>query len=385
MAEAELTLKYRERHVAVLHLLSLAAVPVCTLFAFLCSIQVWGLENLQAANASLFLFSLLLLLCGVILAVLITSDKTIFLSRDGISLPFVLCPALGLRSQQSWSNLSSVTLKNGGTNGILLLKFQNGRTTGIKLDLLSEAEIENLIVCLDVWTGGSDSFPALLEARMRIENKDGRLRSGNFTELWEEELARRFGPTNFVPLEAGQIVRGLKIERQLAFGGLSAIYQVSNGSKNESFILKEAVVPQDADQSMKQAAEDMLDKEAKILASLSHPKIARVLDHFLEAGRHYILMELIEGEDLRRLVLEHGAQPEADVLDWALQLAEVLVYLHSQNPPVIHRDLSPDNLMLRESGEICLIDFGFRCSQSFCRHRHRHLNRQAGIYSPGTT
>lgn len=358
MAEAEVTLRYRELPILVANWLLLASVPVVTLFVLLCSISVWMAAGIEIGNASIFVLSLLFLMGFVILGILVTSDKTIYLTRDGISFPFAVCPGPGLRSQHNWSDLVAVRFLPGGKHGVLQLNFKRGAQTRLRLDVFKEDEIEKLIHSMDVWAGGSDSFPALLDARVKLlQQKDSSHHIGGFTEIWEEELTRRFGPTNFIPLEPGQEVNQLKVERQLAFGGLSAIYLVSDKNKKHS-VLKEAVVPSDADETLRQTAENMLNKEAEILASLSHPQIARVLDNFLEEGRHYIQMELIEGEDLRQLVKENGPQPEADVLAWSLQLIEILEYLHSRTPPVVHRDLSPDNLMLRESGELCVIDFG---------------------------
>lgn len=357
MAEAELTLKYREPIVSVCFGLLAVSVPIMSLFTLLCVFSVWSVEDLVLDNASLFVLGLFSLLASLVLGVLLTADKTVFLTRDGISLPFVLCPRFGFRSQQHWADLLSVKIERVGRHGVLQLAFKNGAKTKLKLDLLPEEDVERLIVCMEVWAGGADNFPALFDARVRLKESSGDLQIPGYTEIWEEELTRRFGPTNFIPLEPGHKVRELTVERQLAFGGLSAIYQVKN-ERQESFVLKEAVVPEDADDALRQAAEKMLDREAQILSSLSHSSLARVFDNFLDNGRHYILMELIKGEDLRRLVKEHGPQPESDVVYWALQLLEILAYLHGQQPPVVHRDLSPDNLMLRESGELCVIDFG---------------------------
>ncbi|MBK9204759.1 MAG: serine/threonine protein kinase [Candidatus Obscuribacter sp.] len=74
--------------------------------------------------------------------------------------------------------------------------------------------------------------------------------------------------------------------------------------------------------------------------------------------RHYLLLEYITGQDLRQFIKQNGAQDQVKVLDWALKLADILVYLHGQNPPIIHRDLTPDNIVLKNDGEIVLIDFG---------------------------
>jgi tRNA A-37 threonylcarbamoyl transferase component Bud32 len=356
LSEAEITLKYRELPVTITHGVLLVSVPVVTLFTLLCSVQAWTLKNGQVGNISLFVLSLFIFTALVVLALIAAADRTVFLTRDGISLPFFICPRFGLRSQHAWSEVSGIKLLPGGKRGILVIQFDDKSQARLKLDLLPAKQVENLIVSMDVWAGGSEHFPALLEARLQLTDKSDS-NALSYTELWEEELTRRFGPTNFIPLEAGHKVREFTVERQLAFGGLSAIYLVT-GKNKEKFVLKEAVVPSDADDAIRNAAEAMLNKEAQILASLSHANIARVYDHFLESGRHYILMELIDGEDLRRLVHEHGPQSESDVVTWSLQLVQILQYLHAATPPIIHRDLSPDNLMLTKDGKLVVIDFG---------------------------
>ncbi len=357
MAEAEVTITYRELPVAIANGGFMLAIPIITLFVMISSLNIWTVNNISGENATIFVFFQFLLLGFVILGNTLTGDKTIYLTRDGISLPFLMCPTFGLRNQKSWSDLRSLRILPSGKHGTMQLCFKNGTKANLRLDALKESEIENLIVSLEVWAGGGDAFPELLEARMRLLTGSQNSSAPGFTELWEDELTRRFGPTNFIPLEPGHQVGTFKVERQLAFGGLSAIYLVTD-EKHQHFVLKEAVVPHDANDELRQAAENMLNREAEILSALTHPNLAKVLDNFVESGRHYILMELIKGSDLRRLVKEHGPQPESDVIVWAKQLAQILVYLHAQTPPVIHRDLSPDNLMLKEDGDICVIDFG---------------------------
>ncbi len=358
MAEAEVVLKYRELPVTLIHLVLLASVPVSTYFVLLTFLCVWEVSNRDnLGNISLFLCGLFTTFLSIILGVVITSDRTIFVSRNGISLPFLLCPRFGLRTEYGWTDLQTVRWLPRGKFGVLALKFKDGGRAKLKLDLLPAQQIEKLAVSMDIWAGGTDAFPALLELRSQMTEQTNKLPTPGYTQMWEEELNRRFGPTSFIPLEPGHRIRALTVERQLAFGGFSAIYQVIDDERRR-FVLKEAVVPADGDESIRRSAEDMLDREACILASLSHPNIARVIDHFVENARHYILSELILGEDLRRLVKEHGPQSESNVLHWCVQLLDVLDYLHEQNPPVVHRDLSPDNLMLRETGELCVIDFG---------------------------
>jgi serine/threonine protein kinase len=149
----------------------------------------------------------------------------------------------------------------------------------------------------------------------------------------------------------------LTVIGQVSFGGLSAVY-LCKDNLGETVILKEAVVPLNADSTSKEKALEMFKREAKILQTLSHPNIARVLDHFVENGRDYLVLEHINGLDLRAYIKEHGPQPERLIMRWALEIADILHYLHNQNPAIIHRDVTPDNLVLDRTGSIKLIDFG---------------------------
>ncbi len=122
--------------------------------------------------------------------------------------------------------------------------------------------------------------------------------------------------------------------------------------------MKEAVIPSNSSETLKTKALELFNREALLLSRLDHPHIAKVLDHFVENEHHYEVIEYIDGLDMRRFVKERGPQPLDFVLNWAQQICEILVYLHSQAPPVIHRDLTPDNLVLKVDGQLVLIDFG---------------------------
>lgn len=99
-------------------------------------------------------------------------------------------------------------------------------------------------------------------------------------------------------------------------------------------------------------------QEARLLARLSHPGIARVIDYFAESGKEFLVMEFVEGETLDRVVERRGVLPESQVLAWASQMMDVVEYLHNQTPPVIHRDIKPSNFVLLPGDQIKLIDFG---------------------------
>ncbi|MBP7377177.1 MAG: protein kinase [Pyrinomonadaceae bacterium] len=101
------------------------------------------------------------------------------------------------------------------------------------------------------------------------------------------------------------------------------------------------------------------EREAKILARLRHPVLPKVSDHFSENGDQYLVMEHISGDDLsKRLESANKPFPVSWVMFWADQLLDALTYLHSHEPPIIHRDIKPQNLKLTDENHIILLDFG---------------------------
>jgi serine/threonine protein kinase len=99
-------------------------------------------------------------------------------------------------------------------------------------------------------------------------------------------------------------------------------------------------------------------REARLLATLRHPNLPRVIDHFLVEDMQYLVMDYIPGKDLETVLRENGPQPLERVLEWARQLGSALSYLHKQQPPVIHRDIKPANVKLTPEGQVILVDFG---------------------------
>lgn len=100
-------------------------------------------------------------------------------------------------------------------------------------------------------------------------------------------------------------------------------------------------------------------KEATILATLHHPYLPRVTDHFIvDKVGQYMVMDYIEGEDLRQRMLRIGTLPENEVVVIGAAICDALMYLFTRTPPVIHRDIKPGNVKINPEGEIFLVDFG---------------------------
>lgn len=95
-----------------------------------------------------------------------------------------------------------------------------------------------------------------------------------------------------------------------------------------------------------------------MLKKLSHPSLPDIVDVIDEDDRFLIVMDYIEGNSLKTALQEYGVQSQKNVIKWAKQLCDVLGYLHSQNPPIIYRDMKPANIMLKPDGNVVLIDFG---------------------------
>ena len=111
----------------------------------------------------------------------------------------------------------------------------------------------------------------------------------------------------------------------------------------------------------RQKAQSFFEREMAVLSDLQHRNIVQILDYFREGGDYYLVMEYVQGNNLHYMLHEErGGEPfpENAVIDWAIQICDVLSYLHSQNPAVIYRDLKPSNVMIDLKGEVKLVDFG---------------------------
>ncbi len=166
------------------------------------------------------------------------------------------------------------------------------------------------------------------------------------------------------PLAVGTLVSSpqnqYQVKRLVGGGGMAWVYQVVKlpVESNSLWALKELrAQAQDADTQAH--ARQLFNQEAAILSQLNHPNLPQVIDFFEEDGRAYLVMEFIWGESLEKRI-EKARSPllERQVLQWAVQICDVLDYLHSRRPPVIFRDLKPSNVMVNSAGVVKLVDFG---------------------------
>lgn len=163
-------------------------------------------------------------------------------------------------------------------------------------------------------------------------------------------------------LYAGEIIgERYKIIREIGRGGMSIVYQADDlrlGS-GKLWAVKEFTYSNNKSNTAKREQERrFLREEAEIMKKLDHPTLPRIVDIIEKDETLYIVMDYIEGVSLDKVLEKRGALDQDAVIEWGKQLSSALDYLHTQNPPIIYRDMKPSNIMLKPDGSVRLIDFG---------------------------
>lgn len=156
-----------------------------------------------------------------------------------------------------------------------------------------------------------------------------------------------------MPLKVGEMLRQrYRIEETLGQGGMGAVYRATDINLGVQVAVKENLftTPEYARQFR---------REATILASLRHAGLPRVTDHFVIEGEgQYLVMDFIEGDDLREHLERDGPIEEDKAVGWFLDICDGLAYLHSRTPPIVHRDIKPGNIRITPDDKAILVDFG---------------------------
>jgi serine/threonine protein kinase len=152
-------------------------------------------------------------------------------------------------------------------------------------------------------------------------------------------------------LSTGQILENrYQIDALLGQGGMGAVYRATDLRFNALVAIKE-------NRLVSAESQKQFTREAGLLYRLRHPNLPRVIDHFsIPYQGQYLVMDYVQGDDLRQIIAHHGAVPEAQALGWIGQVLDALEYLHSEQ--IIHRDVKPANVKITPQGAVFLVDFG---------------------------
>lgn len=152
------------------------------------------------------------------------------------------------------------------------------------------------------------------------------------------------------------------IQEVIGSGGMGSVYRARDMHfpNVPRLVAVKEMINTSPDPLVRQTIVQNFEREANILATLNHPSIPKIYDYFSFENRSYLVLEYIHGKDLEAIINETpGFLPEEQVLHWAIQLCDVLAYLHNHKPdPIIFRDMKPSNIMINLSGDVVLVDFG---------------------------
>jgi serine/threonine-protein kinase len=158
-------------------------------------------------------------------------------------------------------------------------------------------------------------------------------------------------------LPAGEVLQErYRIASLLAEGGMAAIYRAWDSRLEVPVAVKEMKLQPGLRPEHLADLRQQFQQEAQVLARLDHPNLVRVGDFFEEQTNAYLVMDFVKGESLAERIAHEGALPEEQVLAWAEQLLDALGYCHSAG--IIHRDVKPQNVIIRPDGRVELVEFG---------------------------
>lgn len=172
-----------------------------------------------------------------------------------------------------------------------------------------------------------------------------------------------------------------EILKKIGGGGMGAVYIANDLNLGSVKRAVKEMVQSHIEEAQQTKAIDDFKRESVILSQLDHPSIPTIYDYFFdpEAGRFYLVMKYIGGGDLSQKLRSatDGRIDERTVTEWAIQITDVLAYLHGLPEKIVYRDLKPSNVMLDgNSGRVMLIDFGIA--------RSINQNQEKGVTAVGT-
>jgi serine/threonine protein kinase len=164
-------------------------------------------------------------------------------------------------------------------------------------------------------------------------------------------------------LQAGEtLFNRYSIQDVIGMGGMGSVYRARDlhFPNVVKLVAVKEMLNLAPDPLVRQTIVQNFEREANILATLNHPSIPRIYDYFTQNDHSYLVLEFVHGKDLETVINEaNGFLPEDQVVSWAVQLCDVLSYLHGHKPDaIIFRDMKPSNVMINHNGDVVLVDFG---------------------------
>lgn len=278
----------------------------------------------------------------------------------GLRCEAILGGHVNKKKELFWRDLTSIELSAENPNQRVLdreLCFyrKKGNPYKLKLEHIGTADNWKELIAAIYYSSG-----------MQVENADPNLfdqinpnqQDPSYTQIWLDSLLAPAHREKLLQLECGATLQNGKyvLDRKLGAGGQGAAY-LARRDDGVMVVLKEYILPIYVDAKVKRKSLENFENEAQMLQQLDSPLIVKLFGFFIEDHRGYLVLEHIDGVSLRDYVGQNGPLPEKDVIGYGILMCDVLTQLHSQNPPIVHRDFTPDNIILSGNNSIKVIDF----------------------------
>jgi serine/threonine protein kinase len=285
-----------------------------------------------------------------LVALVATQPTHLLLDQSGIRFA-----ARGLfkSKQLTWRDIDNIEVMRGaGEKGADLLVLQSAqRKLKLRLASLSHEDRTRLLDSIKRWAPMAVQDPGVVAALTSSRDQ-------TYTELWLQAFAAPPKRESMAPLAKGALLNGkYRVIDYLGMGGQGTAYLAEDEGSGK-VVLKEFVLPVYVDANVRRTSLKAFENEARILKTLNHDHVVKLLDFFVSDQRAYLVLEYVDGPSLRKLVETSGPVSQKRAAELAVQICKALEHLHSQSPPVVHRDVTPENLILSSStGMLKLVDF----------------------------
>lgn len=315
-------------------------------------------------NSALALWLIALMACLVAIYNMLKPNK-LFLNSNFMEKFLTLGLIRLTYGRINWNNVKSIQLKQqakkkdkaSDLDRAILFKPEHGADFELSMSSLNNEERrEAVLKAIQTWGTHCQIDPELYQSLSPV-------RKQSYTELWLQSLNSPPKRERLRPLTAGDTLQGGKyrITQLLATGGQGIAYVAqrtsTDASTPDSFVIKEFMLPVYVDRKARSQAIERFENESNVLSSLNKDSVVKLEDHFIEDHRAYLVLEHIKGTSLRDKVRDSEPISQNEALGLCKQMCDILTYLHGQAPALVHRDFTPDNLILDENGILKLIDF----------------------------
>ncbi|MCA9803102.1 MAG: serine/threonine protein kinase [Cyanobacteria bacterium HKST-UBA02] len=269
--------------------------------------------------------------------------------------------AMSLRSSlYRWSALTGARVreekKNGRHERVLELSFGSKK---LNLDLhtiRTAAELKVLRTALDRLAP-----EGVISEDMKLLIFDSSTVGTRYTEIWSQALLdqQKRKWTQVLPPGTKMNDDKLEIVCKIGSGGQGTVYLAKRNDLGSApqVVLKEYILPESSEAHDRRRALKSFEQEIALLGRISNERIVDLLDVFVQDQRAYLVLEYVDGPSLKQLVEQEGPLAIRPCLDYALQMCEILDCLHNQDPPIVHQDFTPDNLLVGRENHLKLVDF----------------------------